>query len=426
MSRADMVNILPSGIFGREYTIEWMRAMNRKEKDEILEQSGRVDFNIWIVTILLCGFGAMMVFSVTADECSLSKACNYDSLYQVKRQAIFILAGFFCMFAGQFVSYKLLQKVVYLIYFGGILCTFLLKTPLAVSSHGATRWVKIYGPIQFQVAEVVKLCVIVFLAYMVKRYYKSLETVQLTIYLWIAGGVPAVLLLVLSNDLSSSVVVLGITFVVSFVCTRTWKLHVGVAVLMFLVVGLYVAKIAMDMPSLSEIEELPFRVRRIAAWIDPERYASGQGYQVLQALYAIGRGGLFGTGLGNSIQKSILPEADNDMIFSILCEEMGAVGAALAIGLLAYLLYQILRVSISAENIYGSALALGVFAHIGLQSIINIAVNCSVFPNTGLTLPFFSSGGSSIAFLLVEVAMVLSVERERVVKLVRNGLREKQ
>lgn len=426
MSRVDMVNILPSGIFGREYTIEWMRAMNRKEKDEILEQSGRVDFNIWIVTILLCCFGAMMVFSVTADECSLSKACNYDSLYQVKRQAIFILAGFFCMFAGQFVSYKLLQKVVYLIYFGGILCTFLLKTPLAVSSHGATRWVKIYGPIQFQVAEVVKLCVIVFLAYMVKRYYKSLGTVQLTIYLWIAGGVPAVLLLILSNDLSSSVVVLGITFVVSFVCTKTWKLHVGVAALMFLVVGLYVAKIAMDMPSLSEIEELPFRVRRIAAWIDPERYASGQGYQVLQALYAIGRGGLFGTGLGNSIQKSILPEADNDMIFSILCEEMGAVGAALAIGLLAYLLYQILRVSISAENIYGSALALGVFAHIGLQSIINIAVNCSVFPNTGLTLPFFSSGGSSIAFLLVEVAMVLSVERERVVKLVRSGLREKQ
>jgi cell division protein FtsW len=403
-----------------------MSAMNRKEKDEILEQSGRVDFNIWIVTILLCCFGAMMVFSVTADECSLSKACNYDSLYQVKRQAIFILAGFFCMFAGQFVSYKLLQKVVYLIYFGGILCTFLLKTPLAVSSHGATRWVKIYGPIQFQVAEVVKLCVIVFLAYMVKRYYKSLGTVQLTIYLWIAGGVPAVLLLILSNDLSSSVVVLGITFVVSFVCTKTWKLHVGVAALMFLVVGLYVAKIAMDLPSPSEIENLPFRVRRIAAWIDPERYASGQGYQVLQALYAIGRGGLFGTGLGNSIQKSILPEADNDMIFSILCEEMGAVGAALAIGLLAYLLYQILRVSISAENIYGSALALGVFAHIGLQSIINIAVNCSVFPNTGLTLPFFSSGGSSIAFLLVEVAMVLSVERERVVKLVRNGLREKQ
>ena len=249
---------------------------------------------------------------------------------------------------------------------------------------------------------------------------------QLTIYLWIAGGVPAVLLLILSNDLSSSVVVLGITFVVSFVCTKTWKLHVGVAALMFLVVGLYVAKIAMDLPSPSEIENLPFRVRRIAAWIDPERYASGQGYQVLQALYAIGRGGLFGTGLGNSIQKSILPEAANDMIFSILCEEMGAVGAALAIGLLAYLLYQILRVSISAENIYGSALALGVFAHIGLQSIINIAVNCSVFPNTGLTLPFFSSGGSSIAFLLVEVAMVLSVERERVVKLVRNGLREKQ
>ena len=402
--------------------MEWMRKMNNKGKDEILEQSGRVDFNIWIVTILLCCFGAIMVFSVTADECSLSKLCNYDSLYQVKRQAIFILAGLFCMFAGQFINYKFLQKLAYLIYFAGILCIFLLKTPLAVSSHGATRWVKIYGPIQFQVAEVVKLCVIVFLAYMVNRYHKSLGTVKLTIYLWIAGGVPAILLLFLSNDLSSSVVVLGITFIVSFVCTKTWKLHVGVAAGLVLVVALYVLNIAMNMPSPSEIEKLPFRVRRIAAWIDPELYASGQGYQVLQALYAIGRGGLFGTGLGNSIQKSIIPEADNDMIFSILCEEMGAVGAALAIGLLAYLLYQILRISLSAENIYGSTLALGVFAHIGLQSIINIAVNCSVFPNTGLTLPFFSSGGSSIAFLLVEVALVLSVERERVVQFLRKGL----
>lgn len=400
--------------------------MDHKGKDELLEQSGRVDFNIWIVTILLCCFGVMMVFSATADECSLSKACNYDSLYQVKRQAIFIMAGFFFMFVGQFINYKCLQKLACLVYAAGIACIFLLKTPLAVSSHGATRWVKLYGPIQFQVAEVVKLCLIVFLAYMVKRYYKSLGTVKLTIYLWIAGGIPAGLLLILSNDLSSSVVVFGIAFVVSFVCTKTWKMHVGVAAAGILVVGLYVMNIAMDLPSPTEIDTLPFRVQRIAAWIDPELYASGQGYQVLQALYAIARGGLFGTGLGNSIQKSILPEAGNDMIFSILCEEMGAVGAALAIGLLVYLLYQLLRVAISAENIFGSTLTLGVFAHVGLQSIINIAVNCSVFPNTGLPLPFFSSGGSSILFLLVEVTIVLSVERERVVKLVRSGLRKKE
>ena len=400
--------------------IEWMKAMSRKGNDEILEQSGRVDFNIWIATILLCCFGTIMVFSVTAYECSISKACDYDSLYQVKRQALFIMAGFFCMFVGQFVNYKFLEKLAYLIYFAGIACILLLKTPLAVSSHGATRWVKIYGPIQFQVAEVVKLCLIVFLAYMVKRYYKSLGKVQLTIYLWIAGGIPAGLLLFLSNDLSSSVVILGITFVISFVCTKTWKLHGEVLAAAVLLVGLYVLSIAMNLPSPSELDDLSFRVGRIAAWIDPERYASGQGYQVVQALYAIGRGGVFGTGLGNSIQKFIVPEADNDMIFSILCEEMGVVGAALAIGLLVYFMYQIMKVAVNGESIFGSVLALGVLAHVGLQSIINIAVNCSVFPNTGLTLPFFSSGGSSIAFLLVEVAFVLSVERERIVKFVNS------
>ena len=399
----------------------------KKLKKELLRQADRVDFNIWIATILLCCFGVIMVFSVTADTCGSLAKYNYDSLYTVKRQLRFIFLGLGIMFFIQFASYRVFGRILsFFVYLVGIGCIFLLKTSMGVSSGGATRWIQIYGPIKFQVAEIVKLCLIIALACYAQQNYKKRGTLKMTLTMWVIGGIPTLLLYKFSNDLSSSVVVFGITFVMSFVCTKTWKFHVGVAIAGIVLVAMYVASIAANLPSAEEIAELPFRVQRIAAWIAPERYASSNGFQVLQALYAIGRGGLFGVGLGNSIQKSILPEADNDMIFSILCEEMGALGAALAIGLLIYLMYQLFRVAISAETFYGSLLTVGVLAHIGIQSIINIAVNCSVFPNTGLPLPFFSQGGSSILFLLCELTLVLSVERERVMKQVQRGVKRRE
>ena len=156
-----------------------------------------------------------------------------------------------------------------------------------------------------------------------------------------------------------------------------------------------------------------FRLRRILVWLHPEDYASGDGYQTIQALYAIGSGGLLGRGLGNSIQKlGSVPEAQNDMIFSIICEELGVFGGIFVLILFGYLLYRLFFIAQNAPDLFGSLIVTGIFIHIALQVILNIAVVLNLMPNTGVTLPFISYGGTSIVFLMSEMAIALSVARQ--------------
>lgn len=373
----------------------------------------RNNYMLWIALIFLCAYGAMMVFSATAYQCGISEKFNYDSFHFVKRQVIFMLGGFVAILLLRFVDYRILKHFAVLLYISGIASIFLLKTPLGVSANGATRWVNLPGIGQFQVSEWVKVCVIIFLAYLIDRNRKYLGSTKLTIYLWIAGAIPTALLFELSNDLSSSVVVMGICFIMSFISTRTEKLHIIVFLAVVAVVAMYVWNIWKHMPTPEELNDMPFRVGRIAAWLDPNRYAASQGHQTLQGLYAIGRGGVFGKGLGGSIQKlGQIPEAENDMIFSVICEELGIIGALVLIYLFGYLIYQIARVMLSAPDLFGGMLSLGVFAHLTLQSIFNICVNLAILPNTGIPLPFISYGGTSVFCLLAcEMAMVFSVER---------------
>lgn len=374
----------------------------------------RNNYMMVIVLIFLCAYGAIMVFSATAYQCSITEKYNNDSFYMLKSQVRFMLAGFAIMLVIQRFSYRLLNNLMaFLLYISGIASIFLLKTKLGVSANGATRWVKLGSLGQFQVSEWVKVCVIIFLAYLIARNKKHLNSVKLTFYLWLAGGIPAVLLFEISNDLSSSAVVLGICFIMTFISTKTEKLHVFVFLGLLILIGMYVWSIWSNMPTPEELSEMPFRIRRIASWLDPERYAATQGYQTLQGLYAIGRGGVFGKGLGASIQKlGPIPEAENDMIFSVICEELGIIGALVLIYLFGYLLYQISRVMMSAPDLFGGMLSLGVFAHLTLQTIVNICVNLAVLPNTGLPLPFISYGGTSVFLLLAgEMAIVFSVER---------------
>lgn len=367
-----------------------------------------------VVVIFLCIYGAIMVFSATAYQCSISEDYENDSFFLLKRQGMFMAAGFVVMLIVQQFHYKLLKGFLAIaLYVSGIGSIFLLKTSMGVSANGATRWVKL-GPLgQFQVSEWVKVCVIVFIAYLIDRNKKYLGSKKLTFYLWIAGGIPAALLFDFSNDLSSSVVVLGICFVMTFISGKTEKMHIIVLAAAVVFVVLYVWNISRNMPAPEDLKNMPFRDRRIAAWLDPERYAATQGYQTLQALYAIGRGGMFGKGLGASIQKlGPIPEAETDMIFSVICEELGMIGALVLIYLFAYLLYQISRVMMSAPDLFGGMLTLGVFSHLALQTVINLCVNLAVMPNTGLPLPFISYGGTAVFFLLAgEMGMVFSVER---------------
>ena len=372
----------------------------------------RVEFHILIVTILLCCYGAIMICSATG------------SMKETFGHIRFIVLGIVAILAFQFINYHLLSKMVFAIYAFGIGCILLLKTGMGVDVNGATRWLNLFG-FQFQVAEPVKVCVIIMLAWMVWKYYGTRNKAMLTLYCWLLGGFPALLLLVISNDLSSGIVVLGITFVITLMSTETFKLHAGIFGAAMLVVGGYVLSIANNMPSEADIGELPFRVRRIAAWIDPYRYDK-EGHQIRQSLYAIGSGGIWGKHLGMSVQKTgTLPEAETDFILAVLCEELGIFGLCLLLLMLGVLLYYIYTVAISyKKSIFGRVLCIGVFAHLSIQALINLSVVTGIFPNTGLPFPFMSSGGTSLLCYMGEIALVISVERRSVIEEVKKSMKE--
>lgn len=388
----------------------------RRQREKFIEYVDPVYLNIILTVILLCGFGLVMIFSTTAYTCAQEEMYDFESSYLMRRQAIFIFIGFIGIFIFQYINVGyLVNEMAAVLYVLGILMIFLL-VPFGVSSHGATRWIEIVG-IRFQVAEVVKFCVIAFLAYMVRRYSKYLSSVKLTIYLWVlGGGIPAVLILKISNNLSSAIIILIITYGITVLNMRTWKLHLFAFVLVVMIAVLYVWSVASDLPEPTELENMSFRIGRIAAWLEPEIYKNDQSYQTLNGLYAIGRGGWFGVGLGKSIQKLSIPEPETDMVFAIICEEMGIIGGGVVIFLFVYLSFQVMKVAICAVdiNLFEAVFSEGVLLHIASQAFINIAVVTNTIPNTGIPLPFISYGGTSVFILLVEIGIVVSISQKYV------------
>lgn len=375
--------------------------------------------------MIICVFGGLMVFSASSYICSQKEIYNYDSMYMLKKQTIFMLVGFGIVFVSVFVNLALvIEKLAIPIYCAAYTFILMLLSPIAVSSHGATRWVKILG-IQFQVAEIVKISVIVMLAYMVKKYYKHLANPKLTIRMWLVGGIPACLLFIISSDLSSSVVILGIVFGITLVTNDTFKLHLSVFVTALVIIGGYVVYIANNLPSPDELKSVSFRVGRIAAWLQPEIYASDQAYQTLNGLYAIGSGGLFGKGIGMGIMKRQIPEPQNDMIFAVIVEELGIVGGCVLIFLYIYILYLLMRVIINTKSVVEITMVLGVMLHIALQSFFNLGVSMAVLPNTGIGLPFISYGGTSVLCLMFEMAIVCSIAKKHYIKSVKKEIRRR-
>ena len=227
--------------------------------------------------------------------------------------------------------------------------------------------------------------------------------------LWgLTAGIQGIVVYIISNNMSSALIIFAIGFIMIFVAYPGYKIFValaGVAVAGF--AGLY-AWISSMLQSGKMTDN--FRLNRILVWVDPEKFASGKGYQTVQALYAIGSGGLFGKGLGKSLQKlGYIPESQNDMIFSIICEELGLFGAVCIILVFAVMLWRIAHIAQNAPDLFGTLLATGVFAHIAIQVILNIAVVTNLIPNTGVSLPFISYGGSSAVVLLAEVGIVMNI-----------------
>ena len=260
--------------------------------------------------------------------------------------------------------------------------------------NGSRRWLSL-GPLSFQPSEFAKLAVILFLARMVGRQKKKRNSFLNLVFV-IALVLPIVAL-VGTNNLSTAIIILGIAVIVVFVSDKRYMQFVWIAA-----AGAGMMALFLGMES--------YRLERIAIWKNPEAYEKG--YQTIQGLYAIGSGGLFGRGFGESIQKlGFVPEAQNDMIFSIICEELGFVGATILMLVFLVLIWRFMVIAVHAPDLFGSLIAAGAMGHIAIQVILNVAVVTNTIPNTGITLPFISYGGTSVLFLLSEMGLVLAVSR---------------
>lgn len=378
----------------------------RKKKHVSRKKADYYDYSLLAVVILLTCFGLIMLYSTSAY---MAEVRYGDDMYFFKKQA-FISAGcIVVMILISKIDYHILTKFVTVLYAAAFILMALVRfTPLGVVVNGAKRWLKI--GIQFQPSEIAKIAVIVCLPYMIIKMGRQVQTLKACMILGLAGVVLAGVAYIFTDNLSTAIIIFGITAGLIFVAHPKVKpfLLIG-AVGVVLILGLVLFLYATVDPETNE----NFRIGRILVWLHPEDFADGDGYQTLQALYAIGSGGFLGRGLGNSIQKlGSVPEAQNDMIFSIVCEELGIAGGIMVLLLFSYLLYRLFFIAQNAPDMFGSLMISGVFIHISLQVIFNIAVVVNMMPNTGVTLPFISYGGTSIMFLMAEMGLALSVARQ--------------
>lgn len=362
-------------------------------------KSDYYDFNLVAVIILIMCFGLIMLYSTSSYMAQINEG---DDMFYFKKQAMYSIGCLVLAIIVSYFDYHILAKFPFVIYVAAAFLMVLVKTPLGVTSHGARRWLKL--GVQFQPAEIAKIAVIITLSYLIVKMGKRVETLKATMVLLGMGGIQALFAYVFTDNLSTAMIIFGITVGLVFIAHPKTKPFVILAVVAVILVAILVY-------SLSHMDQSSnFRLRRIQVWLHPEDYASGDGYQTLQALYAIGSGGFFGRGLGNSIQKlGSVPEAQNDMIFSIICEELGLAGASVIVLLFLVLIWRFFVIATKAKDLLGALIASGAMAHMMIQVILNIAVVTNTIPNTGITLPFISYGGTSVVFLLLEMGLVLSV-----------------
>ena len=349
------------------------------------------DYPSLFLIIFLNIFGLMMVYS------SSSFVSNIDfgnSTHYLLRQFVFGLLGFGAMY--------FFSKVRYQVYINFTEIIILVETVLLIlvfivgsARNGSTRWIFI-GPIGFQPSEIAKLVIILYMARVCSSRPTDLTNLKGLIRVFWPVGV--LIIIIAIENLSTALICAAIAASIWFVSTPKLRYLVIIAI-----VGAIFIPVMINMQG--------YRSDRIDAWKHP--LTSEAGYQTRQGLYAIASGGLFGRGLGQSIQKmGFIPEAQNDMIFSIICEELGIFGAAALIIVFLMLLWRFRFIAEGAPDRYGAFIVVGVIAHVAVQVLINMCVVTNIMPNTGVTLPFISYGGTSLVFLLIEMGIVLSVSRQ--------------
>lgn len=353
-----------------------------------LSKNRKYDVTLLAALFLLVAIGLVILYSTSVYN---GEVKFHDSFYYLKKQVFATLLGFAAMFIVANMDYHIWEHVAGL---GYLIAVLLSVAVIFVGDeyNGSKRWLSL-GPFSFQPSEFAKVAVILFLAHMVTKYVKDMG--KLRTMMKIMVSILPIVALVGASNLSTAIIILGIGVILIFVASPKYGQFVFMGILG---VGFMAIFLALE----------SYRLERLAIWRNPEAYEKG--YQTLQGLYAIGSGGLFGRGLGQSIQKlGFVPEAQNDMIFSIICEELGLFGAGFILLLFLILIWRFFVIATHAEDLFGALIAAGAMAHMMIQVILNIAVVTNTIPNTGITLPFISYGGTSVVFLLVEMGLVLSV-----------------
>lgn len=377
--------------------------MQKKTKKVSNFANNQFDFILCITVLLLLSLGIIMVLSASAPS-ALSTTGN--SYTYVKKQLLFAIAGLFVMFFLSKVDYRFYKKYYWYIYFVSWMVLLLVVVPgLGYSVKGATRWIKI-GGFQFQPSELTKIGMIIFFAGYLSDHKSELQEFKRGFLKPLAFLIPPIgILYVVQNHFSVSLVIAVIVLVMMFMAGSRLKY--------FLVVGIVGVSAILGLLGIMQMKgSESFRLDRISTYFDPWADAQGTGYQTVQSLYAIGSGGMFGLGLGNSKQKYLyIPEPHNDFIFSILAEELGFFGCILVIALFAIFIWRGILVSMKAKDMFGSLVAIGITTLIAIQAVINIAVVTGTVPTTGMSLPFFSYGGTAVLLLLANVGILLNISR---------------
>ena len=391
----------------RELQRQQTREQRKREREAWEAARGPLDLPFLLLVILLLSIGLIMLLSASFPSAQASEAYKNDPLYFFKRQAFFAAGGLFGMFTVSKINYQRLRGTanIAIILSIALLVVVLIPGIGKTFGTGARRWIGFGTLFTIQPSELAKLGVIVYFSATIARKREKMQTFREGIkpYVIILGIIAG--LMALEPHVSGMILLLGIGAALMVVGGIHWKWIAG---------GIGLAGGGLYLMLFTDLmEKIGYNSSRIQTWRDPWWDITDKSYQMAQSLITIGSGGLLGVGLGKSRQKFMfLPEEHNDFIFAVVCEELGLVGATLIMVLFALLIIRGYWLAIHARDRFGSLLVVGVVTQIALQTFLNIAVVTGLIPATGISLPFFSYGGTALAIQLVEVGVVLSVSRQ--------------
>ena len=370
-------------------------------KEHIFEpkkKRGKIDVTFLVLVLILLTFGLVMLFSASYAYAFYNKG---NSFYYIERQLFFAVMGVVAMLAVSQVNYKILQKYSLLL-FAGTLCLLVIVLFMR-DKDGFARWIYIGDILSFQPSEVAKFAIIVLFSHFAATNADKMGTFKYGVMPF-ALCLGVVVLLVIAERHLSGTIIIGALGIAMMWFGGTKLKYFG----MLLAAGAAAVAVILIVPTFMQ-----YATARVTTWLDPYVDAQGDGYQTIQSLIAIGSGGLWGTGLGNSRQKYLyIPEPQNDFIFAVVCEELGFIGAAIVVILFALLVWRGFVIAMRCSDKFGSLLAAGCVMHVGMQVLLNIAVVTNTIPNTGISLPLFSYGGTALLMTLGEMGVVLSVSKK--------------